>query len=83
MNRDQIRNVILSALSDIAPEADPSALAPRASLREELDIDSMDFLGFVTALHDRLGVTVPESDYPAVDSIDGAVAYVEAHAPAS
>lgn len=80
MKTEELRATVLDALAGIAPETDPGAISPTASLRDELDIDSMDFLAFVTALHDRTGVTVPETDYPAVDSIDGAVAYLAAHA---
>lgn len=76
MSREEIRAIVLSALSDVAPETDPSSLDPAADVREELDLDSMDFLAFVTALHERLGVTVPERDYGAVGSIEGAVRYV-------
>lgn len=83
MSTDEIRAVVLSSLSDIAPEADPSSIDPSANLRDELDIDSMDFLAFVTALHDRLGVSVPESDYPAVSTIEGAVRYVESRLKAA
>jgi len=76
MTQDEIRSVVLKSLESIAPETDPSGIDPSESLREELDIDSMDFLNFVTALHEELKVDIPEADYAAVDSIDGAVAYV-------
>ena len=49
-----------------------------ADLREALDIDSMDFLNFITAIHHRLGVEIPELDYPKLVTLDGAVAYVAA-----
>ena len=48
-------------------------------LREALDIDSMDFLRFVTAIHHRLGVEIPELDYPKLVTLDGAIAYIEAN----
>ncbi|MCC6877975.1 MAG: hypothetical protein IT378_26930 [Sandaracinaceae bacterium] len=76
MSRDEIRDAVIQSLSDIAPETDPRAIDPQSSLREQLDIDSMDFLRFVTALHDVLHVDVPEKDYAKVDSIDGAVDYL-------
>jgi acyl carrier protein len=57
--------------------------APRpVDLRDQLDIDSMDFLNFVIALHERLGVDVPERDYPQLATFDGCVEYLAA-APAS
>jgi len=76
MSEDEIRAVVLEELGNIAPEADMSVVDPQADLREELDIDSMDFLNFITALHDRLGVNVPELDYPKLTTVDGAVAYL-------
>lgn len=76
MTRDEIRTAILSALADIAPETDPSTLAPRASLREELDIDSMDCLRLVAAIHKETGVDVPESDYPQIRTLDGCIEYL-------
>jgi acyl carrier protein len=55
-----------------------AAVNPSGDLREELDIDSMDFLNFITAIDKRLGINVPELDYPKLMSLDGAVAYLEA-----
>lgn len=82
MNSDQIRNVVIEELRNIAPESDPAAIDPKAGIREELDIDSMDFLNFIIALHRRLKVEIPEVDYPALQSIAGATAYLAAKLPA-
>ena len=76
MTTDEIRRIALDALGAIAPEADLAALRPDAALREELDLDSMDFLNFVVRLHDRLGVDVPERDYPRLATLDGCVRYL-------
>jgi acyl carrier protein len=76
VTRDEIRDSVIGALRRVAPEADPAALRPDVSLREELDLDSMDFLNFVLALHERLGVEIPESDYAKLYTLDGAVAYL-------
>jgi len=73
-----IRDAIKEELSNIAPEMDLAAIDPSADLREALDIDSMDFLNFITAMHRRLGVNVPEVDYPKLFTLDGAAAYFEA-----
>jgi acyl carrier protein len=81
MTRDELREVVVSALRRIAPEVDASALRQDVLLREELDLDSMDFLNFVLALHDRLGVEIPESDYGKLYTLDGAVAYLSARLP--
>jgi acyl carrier protein len=72
----EIRTVVREELNNIAPEVDLAAIDPAADLREALDIDSMDFLNFVTALHHRLGIDIPEVDYPKLVTLDGAVAYL-------
>lgn len=51
-------------------------LDPLADLREALDIDSMDFLNFIIAVHRRLGVEIPELDYPKLRTLDGAIGYL-------
>ena len=80
MSQSDIRAALVEELGNIAPEADFTALDPTADLREALDIDSMDFLNFMTAVHKRLGVNVPEADYPKLFTLDGAVAYIAAAA---
>ncbi|WP_437916158.1 acyl carrier protein [Sorangium sp. So ce302] len=71
MNKDEIEAVVRRELQRIAPEADIGALGPDRDVREELDIDSMDFLRFVTALDAALGVGVPESDYRRIATVRG------------
>lgn len=78
MTREEIRTSVLAILRTIAPEADPASIRPNADLRDELDIDSMDFLNLVIRIHERLGVSIPETDYPKVRSLDGCIAYLEA-----
>lgn len=63
MTRDEIRTTVVQSLRSVAPESDPNMLDPNANLREELDLDSMDFLRFVTALYTALHVEIPETDY--------------------
>jgi acyl carrier protein len=77
MTEAELRQTILDTLGDIAPEADLGALPPDKDLREELDIDSMDFMNFVIALHEKLGIDIPEADYPKLLTLDGAVAYLQ------
>jgi acyl carrier protein len=78
MTDDEIRGAVFHALSEVAPEADPAELEPDVPLRDQLDIDSMDFLNFVIALDKELGVAVPETDYPKLATLDGCVAYLAA-----
>lgn len=76
MNTQEARALIVMELGNIAPEADYETLDPKADLREALDIDSLDFLNFVTALHKKTGVNVPESDYRRLLTLDGAAIYL-------
>jgi len=77
MNETDIRTMVQEALGNIAPEMDLQMLDPVADLREALDIDSMDFLNFIVAVHRRLGVDIPERDYPKLLTVDGAVNYLK------
>ncbi|MEJ2375885.1 MAG: phosphopantetheine-binding protein [Pseudolabrys sp.] len=78
MSDTDIRNVVQEELNNIAPEVDMATVDPKADLREAIDIDSMDFLNFITAIHHRLGLDIPELDYPKLVTVDGAVAYITA-----
>lgn len=83
MTNEEIRGAIIGALRRIAPEADPASLRGAVPLRDQVDLDSMDFLNFLVAIHDALGVEVPESAYTEVATLEGCVAYVAARLPAS
>ena len=78
MNDLDIRKVVQEELNNIAPEVDLASVDPAADLREAIDINSMDFLNFITAIHHRLGVDIPELDYPKLVTLDGAVSYLTA-----
>jgi acyl carrier protein len=78
MTPSAIRQALLDALSSVAPEGDYDRLRPDRGLREQLDIDSYDFLTVMVRLHESLGVDVPEADYGKLATLDEAVAYLEA-----
>lgn len=78
MTRDQIRTAVLGAIAKVAPEAKHQPLAPGVNLRDQLDLDSMDLLNIMVAVHGALGVDIPESDYAKLATLDGAVGYLEA-----
>jgi acyl carrier protein len=80
MNTDQARTAVVEVLGRIAPEADLSEVPGDADYRDELDLDSMDFLSLVEGLKDATGVDVPESDYEQVQTLDGLLAYLAARA---
>jgi len=83
MSDVDIRKAVEEELNNIAPEIDLTAVSPKADLREALDIDSMDFLNFITAIHHRLGIDIPELDYPKLVTLEGAVGYLTAHRKAA
>ena len=78
MNRDEIKAAALKELTNVAPDLADEAIPPDADLRDEYDLDSMDFLNWVAALHHRLGVNIPELDYPKLRSLDAAADYLAA-----
>jgi acyl carrier protein len=80
---EALKAVILETLSEVAPEIDIAAVDPKTELREQFDLDSMDMLNFVIGLHERLGIDIPEADYPELATLDGAIRYLQSHAAAA
>jgi acyl carrier protein len=78
LTTDEIRSTVLRMLGEIAPEADLTRIKPDVSFRDQLDIDSMDFLNFVIAVHEALHVEIPEADYPKMATLNGCVEYLAA-----
>lgn len=78
MTSDEIRAKVVEILGQVVPELDPSELRADAALRDQLDIDSMDFLNFAIGLHKAFGVEIPEADYRQLATLDGCVAYLAA-----
>ena len=76
MTSNELRDIVLKELATIAPEADLVQLDPDQDVREALDLDSMDVLRFATALRDRLGVEVPESDYAHITRLRTCIEYL-------
>jgi acyl carrier protein len=76
MNQTEAKSLVLDILSGIAPEADLAGLRGQVQLRDELDLDSMDFLNFIAALHERTRIDIPEAVYPKLSTLDGAIAYL-------
>ena len=76
MNRDEARNLADACIHEIAPEADLSALAADADLRESLHLDSLDFLQVVELLSARSGVRIDEDDYPRLATMASTVDFL-------
>ena len=77
MTREEIREEILDILGDIAPDEDLSDLKDDQSFREQMELDSMDFLDIVMELRKRHRVQIPEDDYVELASMDSTVNYLE------
>jgi acyl carrier protein len=76
MTIDEIKNVILEIIQDIDDEADFTNLNPSGPLRDQLDLDSMDFLDIVMELRKRYQIQIPEADYPELATLDSCVNYL-------
>lgn len=79
MNDDQARDAIRQALATVAPEAELDDVRPSERLREALDLDSLDFLSLVEGLQSLTGVSIPETDYAKVATVDELSQYLVAH----
>ena len=76
MTDAEIRAIVLELIGDIAPEADLALARDQDDLREIFDLDSMDFANLVVAIHDRLGVNIPEAHYNRLFTLEHAIAYL-------
>ena len=77
MSPTDVRGQVLALLSRIAPEADLARLPADASLRDELDIDSIDQLNFAIALGREFDIEIPQNDLPRLGTVEGCVHYIE------
>jgi acyl carrier protein len=77
MDDAQLRQTVFAALQGIAPEVEPETLRGDRPLRDEVDLDSMDWLRFLAALHQRLGVNIPEADYQQLTTLDVLLVYLQ------
>jgi acyl carrier protein len=81
MNTQEIKNTVLRLLGTVAPEADLASVKTDVAFRDQLDMDSMDILNFVIAMHKEFNVDIPEADYAQLMTLDGCAAYLESHQP--
>ncbi len=75
MNEQEIHDVLIWALTEVAPDIDPAIIKPDVELAE-LEIDSIDFLNLVIAVHEKTGIDIPERDYPKLSTVNDVVAYL-------
>lgn len=76
MTRDEIRDITLEVLGQIAPEAELGGLDPAKSFRDQFELDSVDYLNFVLTLQQRLDIQIPEMECPRLSSLNGCVDYL-------
>ncbi|MGE5218309.1 MAG: acyl carrier protein [Chloroflexota bacterium] len=76
MTEAQIKEIVRQTLSNVAPEVDLDAIDPAKDLRDQVDIDSVDFLNFVIGLHKELNVDIPDADVSKLATLNDCVAYL-------
>jgi acyl carrier protein len=77
VNRDELRKALLDCLARIAPEVDIGALRPEVRLRDQVDLDSVDWLNFFVAVHARLGIDIPDADAARITTLEQLIEYCE------
>ena len=75
MKREELKRVILDELTAIAPEIDAAALVEDKLLRNQVDLDSVDWLNFLVALHGKLHIEIPDADAAKLTTLDKLIAY--------
>ena len=78
MTEVDIERVVRNALSDVAPEIDLASIDPAKDLRDQIDIDSVDFLNFAIGLHKALNVEIPDADVAKLVTLNGCIPYLTA-----
>lgn len=76
MTEQALRDLVMSILRSIAPEVEEGELIAGKPLRDQVDLDSMDWLNFLVAIHERTAVEIPESDYARLATLDDIVTYL-------
>ncbi len=76
MTKEDVKKIVLDIIAEIAPDEDLTDVKPDVRLRDQLDLDSMDFLDIVMELRKQHGIEVPEEDYPQLASLDSCGDYL-------
>lgn len=76
MTKDDCKKLVIDIISDIAPDEDLTAIKSEVRLRDQLQLDSMDFLDIVMELRKRHGIEVPEADYGQLASLESCAEYL-------
>ena len=76
MTEEQMRDIVLSIIGRIAPEADLGSIEPDRRFRDQFDFDSVDFLNFALGLQEELKIPIPENDFPLLATLNGCIGYL-------
>lgn len=76
MDDTELRSIVIATLKEIAPEIEEAELRPERPLRQQVDLDSMDWLNFLVGLAGKLAVEIPEADYRRLRTVNELVAYL-------
>lgn len=76
---EEIKTAILASLNFVAPEIDLTAIRQDLPFRDQIDIDSLDFVRFLIHLHQTLNIEIPESDYSRLTTIDSCIQYIKSN----
>lgn len=76
MDENTLSQQIIDSLTKVAPDVDRNALDPEINFRDQFEVDSVDFLGFVIDMEKKLGIKIPEVDYPKLSSMKGCLSYL-------
>lgn len=82
-SKTELEQTVLEALCGAVPEIDAATLEPSLNFRDQAELDSVDYLNFVLDLERRLGVQIPEQDYPRLSSLKGCLAYLRSRETAA
>lgn len=79
MNQQELRTVLLDVIDSVAPGSVPEVIDDDADIRDEMDLDSMDLLNIIAAVHERIGIEIPEADMEQITTLNKAVSYLSRH----
>ncbi len=83
MTQDEIKDIVMKTLYEIAPELEDQAIDSNVNFRDQFDFDSVDFLNFAISLQEIMNIDIPEIDYPKLSSLTGCITYFESRLSSS
>jgi len=81
MDRGELRATVVATLQRVAPEVEGDDLRDTRPLRDQVDLDSLDWLSFLIGLHDAVGVDIPEADYASLVTLADVLDYLQERVP--